>query len=131
MDVVITQWALDAYLDLRGKRVFSNQEFSSKIRPDVFLLRFYPNHTKFENQKFWSLAAFSKHPLKEGFKMKWHQIGTGRVQLRLPVGVLDKSYLCEAYVKNNDKVEKRQLARFKTHLQLLREGRYKLCGVLK
>lgn len=69
--------------------------------------------------------------IPDGFKMKWHQIGSGRVQLRLTVGIVGgKCYLCEAYVKNNDKVDKRKLARFKVYLELIRQGRYKFRGKL-
>lgn len=56
--------------------------------------------------------------------MKWSKIGSGRVELRLPVGITTDTFLCEAYVKENAKYEQRRLARFKTHLQLIRMGRY-------
>lgn len=59
-----------------------------------------------------------------GFKMKWHQVGPGRVQLRLPVGLAAAAVLCEAYVKGGAKEERRRPARFKTHMQLIRQGRY-------
>lgn len=62
--------------------------------------------------------------------MKWHQIGNGKVQLRLPIALLDQFFLCEAYVKPNDKVDKRKLAKFKTHIQLIAQGQYKQCGVV-
>ena len=56
--------------------------------------------------------------------MKWHQMGSGKVQIRLPVGMLDSAYLCEAYVKENPNQEARRLARFKTHLQMIRLRRF-------
>ena len=62
--------------------------------------------------------------------MKWHQIGNGRVQLRLPVGIFTEAMLCEAYVKGNPKEERRKLARFKTHLELIRRGQFTECGRL-
>lgn len=63
--------------------------------------------------------------------MKWHQIGNGRVQLRLTVGSLDNNYfLCEAYVKKDDKVDKRKLAKFKGYLELIWQGRYTIRGKL-
>lgn len=62
--------------------------------------------------------------------MKWHNLGNGKVQIRLPVAVLDSAVLCEAYVKTDPKKEKRRLARFKTHLQLIRQGRFTTRGKL-
>lgn len=62
--------------------------------------------------------------------MEWHQIGNGRVQLRLLVAMLNDSFLCEAYVKETDKLDKRKLAKFKTHIQLIQQGRYSMRGIL-
>lgn len=42
MKIVITQWALDSYLELVRHRVFSRQEYLTIIRPDVKLLKNYP-----------------------------------------------------------------------------------------
>ena len=131
MDIIITQWALDAYLDLAHKKVFSQNEFNSEIKPDVKLLREYPNPIEFSNGKFWSPAAVTNKTIRHGFKMKWHQVGDGRVQLRLPVAVIEDAFLCEAYVKMNEKVDRRKLAKFKTHLQLIQQGNYKQCGMVK
>jgi hypothetical protein len=105
MDIVITQWALDAYLDLKHNNAFNTVEFNEKIKPDVKLLLKYPNAPKFNNGKFWSPAFVNHKPINNGFKMKWHQIG-------------------------NEKVDKRKLAKFKTHLQLIQQGQYKQCGVM-
>jgi hypothetical protein len=117
MEIIITEWGLDSYLELKAQRTFTNEEYWKKIRPDVLLLEDYPMHPKFGQSHFWS------QEFANGYKMKWHQMGTGKVQIRLPVGVFDSSYLCEAYVKENPKQEARKLARFKTHLQLIRLGR--------
>jgi len=131
MNIVITQWALDAYLDLKHKRVFNQQEFDTKIKPDVRLLKHFPSDPKFARGKFWSPATDrGGHVMSGGFKMKWHQIGNGRVQLRLPVAVLGQAFLCAGYVKSNDKVDKRMLAKFKTHIQLIKQSRYIQCGVM-
>ena len=132
MEIIITDWALDSYLDLVSKKVFSRHEYLEVIRPDVMLLFDFPNDPKFQNGKFWSPAKdMSGAIISSGFKMKWHQIGSGRVQLRLTVGVLDeKCYLCEAYVKNNEKVEARKLAKFKGILELIRQGSYTVMGKL-
>ena len=118
MDIVITEWGLNAYLELKARGAFSAWEYREKIRPDVLLLRIYPNHPRFLQANFWSPEIL------EGYKMKWHQMGNGKVLIRLPVGLLGTAYLCEAYVKLDPKQEARMMARFKTHLQLIRLGRF-------
>ncbi len=118
MEIVITEWGLNSYLELKAEGAFSAQEYRGKIRPDVLLLKVYPNHPKFSQDNFWSPE------IQDGYKMKWHQMGNGKVQIRLPVGLLGMAYLCEAYVKLDPKKEARMLARFKTHLQLIRLGRF-------
>jgi len=131
MEVIITEWALNSYLDLVAHNTFSGAEYRQQIRPDVERLKTYPSDPKFQNGKFWSPAHDSAGiAIPDGYKMKWHQIGNGRAQLRLPVGMLSDAFLCEAYVKRDAKQEKRKLARFKTHLQLIRMGRYSLRGKL-
>ena len=131
MEIVITAWALDAYLDLKHRGVFSAREYKTIIRPDVFLLRGYPWESKFQNSKFWSPANdHSNQRIADGYKMKWHNLGNGKIQLRLAVGVFAKAMLCEAYQKANPKEEQRKLARFKTHLELIRRRQYSECGRL-
>ena len=131
MEIIITQWALDAYLDLSHKNVFSPEDFQSKLQPDVKLLKNYPKHPKFNNGKFWSRASFGGRVIESGFKMKWHQVGSGKVQLRLPIALTEAAFLCEGYLKSNDKVDRRKLAKFKTHLHLIQECKYKACGVIQ
>lgn len=128
MDVVITEWGLQSYLDLVGRQnVFGKQYYQSTIRPDVELLEDYPHPTKFNNGKFWSPVS----RVSNGFKMKWHNVGPGNVQLRLPVVIEgDEAFLCEAYVKKGSSQEKRQLLKFQTRAKLVRQGRYKRRGVL-
>ncbi len=125
MEIIITQWALDSYLELKRKQTITSAEYWKKIRPDVLLLKDYPKPPKFNDGKFWSIASDkSGNKLDHGFKMKWHQIGNGKIQLRLGVAMLDNAILCEAYHKQNDKQEKRKLAKFKTYIQLIQNGRY-------
>jgi hypothetical protein len=114
VEIIITEWALNSYLELKMQHAFSDEEYWQKIRPDVLLLKNYPSHPRFAQSNFWS------QEFPNGYKMKWHQMGNGKVQIRLPVGLLDSAYLCEAYVKESPKQEARKLARFKTHLQLIR-----------
>ena len=130
VDIIITQWALDSYLNLTAERVFTQDEYWQKIRPDVLLLKTYPNNIKFKQSKFWSVASHSGQQIAHGFKMKWHQIGDGKVQLRLPIGIWKEAFLCETYVKQNAKQEKRWLAKFKTQVELIEQNNYINCGNL-
>lgn len=132
MNVVITQWAFDSYLDLKHQNVFDQIEFNNRIQPDVRLLTAYPKDPKFTNGKFWSPANDrNSKVIGDGFKMKWHQVGSGKVQLRLPVAIINQPILCEAYVKSDDKKDRRMMARFKTHIQLIRQGNFKTSGIIK
>ena len=131
MEIVITEWALDSYLNLVAQQAFTAQEYKMVIRPDVERLKTYPADPKFQSHKFWSQAQDPRAGvISDGYKMKWHNIGNGKVQLRLPVGLLNDAVLCQAYVKQNDKQERRMLAKFKTHLQLIRQGRHTVRGKL-
>ena len=126
MEIVITEWALDSYLDLLSRNAFTREEYKKTIRPDVRCLHSYPKDPKFKSGKFWSPASNPRggRSIQNGYKMKWHNLGPGKVQLRLPIGILRQAVLCEAYVKENARQEKRKLARFKTHLQLVMMGKY-------
>lgn len=132
MEIIITEWALNSYLELKSEKAFSDEEYRKVIRPDVLRLLTYPKDPKFKQGKFWSLAQDRNGGvISDGYKMKWHQVGNGRVQLRLTVGILgNECFLCEAYVKKDDKVDKRKLAIFKTYLQLIRNNRYIFRGKL-
>jgi len=131
MEIVITSWALNSYLDLKHSKVINNQDYKNTIRPDVMLLKTYSADPKFQNSKFWSIATDqSKNRIPDGFKMKWHNLGNGNIQLRLPIAIFAEAMLCEAYVKGNAKEEQRKIARFKTHLELIRRGQFTECGRL-
>jgi len=125
MEIIITAWALDSYLDMKHHRVFSDEEYKKIIRPDALRLENYPDDPKFKNSKFWSIATDQNgNNIEDGYKMKWHQIGNGKVQLRLTVGIFCDAFLCEAYVKGDSKTEKRKMARFKVYLKLIRDNEY-------
>lgn len=125
MEIVITEWALDSYLALAGNQAFTDDEYWHAMRPDVLLLKQHPNHPRFSQSKFWSVATdLSGRPIADGFKMKWHNMGSGQNQIRLPVGMFKDALLCQAYVKQHAKQEQRQLAKFKVHLELIRQGRF-------
>jgi hypothetical protein len=67
---------------LRAENAFTNEEYWNVLRPDVLLLQKYPNDPKFNQGKFWSPAQDRNgRVISDGYKMKWHQVGNGRVQL--------------------------------------------------
>ncbi len=130
MKIIITDWALDSYLKMRLAHIFSRTEYFEVLRPDVKLLSVYPNHIKFFVEKFWGPAIYQGVMIPHSYKMKWHNFGVGRVQLRLFVVIYeDEAFLCNAYVKN-DKVEKRELARLKIKVRKIMEGTYYFRGEL-
>jgi len=130
MEIINTEWGLNSYLELKSKRVFTDSEFRQVLKPDVMLLQNFPHHEKFNQNRFWSPAEDRNGKIiPDCYKMKWHQIGNGRVQLRLTVMITNYvCYLCEAYVKDNEKTEKRMLAKLKVYAELIRRGQYIVCG---
>jgi hypothetical protein len=130
MEIINTGWGLNSYLELRSKHIFTDFEYRDVLKPDVMLLHEFPNHEKFNQNKFWSPAEnHNKKIITDCYKMKWRQIGNGRIQLRLTVMIRDNQcFLCEAYVKENEKIEKRKLARLTTYAELIRKGQYTVCG---
>lgn len=132
MAIIITQWALDSYLQLRHSNAFTDEEYWGIIRPDVLLLAHNPNHAKFNNDKFWSPATTrALGVIKDGYKMKWHNVGNGRVQLRLPVVSVGDFYLGEAYVKATEAQEQQKLLKFARHIEQIRDGRFTARGTLQ
>lgn len=130
MEIVITDWALQSYLDLND--VFTEEEYYKTLRPDAELLKNYPNHPKFDNNKFWGPCKDKSGTIiRQGYKMKWHNIGSGRIQLRLLVVITkDVSYLCNAYVKDNENTDFREMAKLKIKIQLINEGKFTFRGRL-
>lgn len=134
MDVVITEWSLDSYLDLKHAQAFSDAEYRTVLRPDAELLKegWPPTHPKFTYAKFWSPANdFSGRSIKYGFKMKWHNIGNGKNQLRLAVVIWEgKAFLCQGYLKTDEKVDRRQMALLKNRINNIADGTYHYRGLL-
>lgn len=130
MEIVITDWALQSYLDL--KNVFSSVEYQQILRPDAELLKEYPRNPKFENGKFWGPCKDKSGTIiRRGYKMKWHNIGPGGIQLRLLVAIMDDTaYLCNAYVKDNANTDFREMAKLKTKIQLIDAGQFTFRGRL-
>lgn len=138
MEVVITDWALNSYLQLTHGRVFDRAFYWGTIRPDVERLASYPADPKFGQSKFWGPAKDkSQVAIQGGWKMKWHQVGSGLVQLRLLVAITrcprdteDRAYLGQAYVKRDGKVDKRECAKLKRHINVIHQGQYVYRGKL-
>ena len=132
MRVTITEWALCSYLELKHQRVFTVDEYKKIIRPDVELLKqgMPPTHPKFDNDKFWGpVTDRSGRVIPNAYKMKWHNIGNGKVQLRLLVVQHDGRYLlCQAYVKKNPAVEAREAAKLKIRMRDILRGAYTTRG---
>ena len=129
MEVVITEWAKQSYLNLRNAQTFSRSDYKNTLRPDAELLKVYPNHSKFSVANFWGPAIDTANkPIANGFKMKWHNIGNGNVQLRLLVAILEsdlnnrleeRAFLCESYVKTGSAQDKRYMERLKIKIRRL------------
>lgn len=118
---------------LKHANTFTDSEYWTVIRPDVKRLHggIPSPDSKFANSGFWGPAKYGSVVLQHGYKMKWHNLGPGHVQLRLPVMTgTAETFLCEAYVKANAAVDKRKMARFKTHMNLIALGRYVYRGEL-
>lgn len=130
MEVVITEWALQSYLELGY--AFTKKEYKEILRPDVELLEDYPRNSKFRNDKFWGPCKDkSGKIIRHGHKMKWHNIGPGRIQLRLLITIFNEvAYLCNAYVKDNENTDFREMAKLKAKIQLINEGRFNFRGRL-
>lgn len=132
MDVVITEWALDSYLDLFHGRTFTTAEYWGQLRPDVELLRQYPASPRFKDATFWGPATDKGgNVVANGFKMKWHNIGSGKVQLRVSIAVLsDRAYLCRGWVKDSPATDKREAANLKRHINIIARGQHTERGVI-
>ena len=142
MEVVITEWGLQSYIELKKQAVFTDAEYKNVLRPDAELLKtddpFDQKHPKFSNNKFWGPATHNGQVTKFGYKMKWHNFGPGRVQFRLCVVIIEteienvkdqRAFLCNSYVKD-DKTEKREMARLKIKIQKIEDGTYVYRGKL-
>jgi hypothetical protein len=130
--IVITRWGLDAYLDLLHRGVLDRALYYEVLRPDIVRLRRRTDDPKFREPKFWGPAIDrSDREVEDGWKMKWHNFGSGSVQLRLCVGLVgDDAYLCHAYVKTSAAQDKRMAGSLKDKIGLIRAGRHHERGEL-
>ena len=73
MEVVITEWALQSYIDLKAEGVFTDVDYTNVLRPYAELLKtddpFDMNHPKFCNGKFWGPATQNGLVIKFGHKI--------------------------------------------------------------
>lgn len=126
MNVIITDWALQSYLDLKKNNQFTTNDYKTILRPDAELLKdgIPSPHTKFSNSSFWGPATDrSGNNIQYGYKMKWHNLGPGNVQLRLAIAVIGgDAFLCRAYVKSSASVDKREMAKLENHIQEILGG---------
>lgn len=132
LEIVITEWALQSYLDLVGSDQVTRKEYMTVLRPDILRLKQYPLDDSFKTSSFWGRATLRGGvPVEDGYKMKWHNIGNGKVQLRLCVAMIKGvAYLCQAYVKGNDATDKRNAATLLVRIDLIEQGRYERRGSL-
>lgn len=126
--VNITEWATDSYFDLVVNQppVISKQDYKTILRPDVSLLKAESGlpfqDPKFQNSKFWSPATFQGVQIPNGYKMKWHNFGNGKFQLRLCIAIVNNEcFVCRAYCKDA-RTELREMAKFKIHVAHLMRG---------
>lgn len=135
MIIEITEWANDTYLDLVKQGIISKSDYWGIIRPDVELLKpekgLPLQNPKFAIAKFWSPATdYAGYIISDGFKMKWHNFGNGKIQLRVCIAIIDnRVFLCRGYSKT-DKKERREMETFKIHIRSLLAGNYTRRGVI-
>jgi hypothetical protein len=140
MEVVITEWAKQSYLELRNKNVFSRADYKTILRPDSERLKNYPADPKFSLSSFWGpVTDLSGKPIQNGFKMKWHNFGIGQVQLRLLIAISEsdlhgkkatRAHLCQSYVKDNVSKDRREMAKLKNRIRDINLGTYYYRGLL-
>lgn len=123
MRILITEWALDAYLEM-VERDFTEAEYWTILRPDIERLRDYPTDPFFQLEKRWSPAQTGRGAdVESGFKMKWHNLGPGKIQLRLCVAIIgDEAWLCHAYSKTDPRLDHRNGVKLVDRIQSIRDG---------
>ena len=132
MRIVITGWALDSYTALRRAGVIDRTTYWKVLRPDILRLRQRAEDPRFRDSHFWGPAIGRDGvDVPDGYKMKWHNVGNGNVQLRLCVAVLDgDAFLFHGYIKNSPAQDRLEAEKIKMRIQLLREGAVELMGEL-
>lgn len=134
VDIIITEWALASYVELKGMGAFSLEEYKTTLRPDILLLKdgLPLKSPKFRNSKFWGPAQdINGVEIPCGYKMKWHNMGNGKNEIRLTIALLEeRAFLCHAYVKTSDTQDKRFSSRLKNRIADIRVGSFAIRGRL-
>lgn len=132
LDIVITEWALQSYLDLVGSDQVTRKDYMTILRPDILRLKQYLSDEKFNTHSFWGRATLrGGAAVVNGYKMKWRNFGNGKVQLRLCVALIKGvAYLCQAFVKDSKAADKRNAALLLGYVDLIGEGKYERRGNL-
>jgi len=132
LSVVITEWALQSYVELVADNVFTREEYRKVLRTDVLRLKRYPDDHRFKLDTFWGPAKIRGGvAVTRGYKMKWHNIGPGKVQLRVCVAMINSTaFLCQAYVKGSDAKDKREAALLLGRIDLIEQGNFDYRGRL-
>lgn len=131
LEIVITEWALQSYLDLLAAHAFTKEEYRTRIRPMVMMLKQWPNlPTELERDKAWSPATIDGRQLANCYKMKWHNLNDRKTkQMRLGVVILEEvAYLCRAYT--NKDTEHLEMLRLKAHAEKIGKGKFEWRGLL-
>ncbi len=132
MRIVITRWGLASYVRLSASGVVTDSIYWSMIRPDIERLRHLGSDEKFLEASFWGPARDrGNKPIADGYKMKWRNFGGRNIQMRLCVGlVAGDAFLCHAYQKTSPSQDRRESAKLKDRIQLIRENRHREEGLI-
>lgn len=103
MDIVITEWALDSYLNLKHANTFTDAEYKNTIRPDVELLK---------------------------NEVAQHRIRTGSVTVSSSDSWRKIVFVPRLCVKSSDFVDKKEMAKLKNRIRDISKGHYTFRGSL-
>jgi hypothetical protein len=119
--IIITEWALRSYGELRDQGHFTPQEYKQTLRPDVLSLPNLHTDPKFQASNFWGPAQLGGGVnVTHGYKMKWHNMGHGHVQLRLCIALLGSdAYLCHTYVKGSPALDLSNGAKLESRIKII------------
>ncbi|MCB9764718.1 MAG: hypothetical protein H6739_33390 [Alphaproteobacteria bacterium] len=129
---MITSWALDSYLGLKHSGVLPRELYFQRLRPDILRLRALGQDPRFKDARFWGPAKCSpSETVPDGFKMKWHNLGNGNVQLRLCIGLVDgDAFLCQGFKKTSPGQDFREGFKLMERIRLIRQQRHVEKGAL-
>lgn len=96
------------------------------------LLKVFPHDRRFKQSTFWGPATDKAgNVITDGYKMKWHNLGPGRVQLRVSAAVLGgRAYLCRGWVKDSTATDKIEAATLKRHMNIIAAGKHTERGLI-